>query len=62
VQKNNPDKKFEISENPVEVDYYLNEKGQLVFTEAYHLKRGYCCSNGCLHCPYGLHTLESHPK
>lgn len=32
-------------------DYYL-EKGMLVFTEAYHLKRGHCCDSGCRHCPY----------
>jgi hypothetical protein len=24
----------------------------LVFTAAYHLKRGYCCNSGCRHCPY----------
>jgi hypothetical protein len=35
------------------VDYYINSDGNFVFTEAYHLKRGYCCKNGCLHCPYG---------
>jgi Family of unknown function (DUF5522) len=34
------------------VDYYL-ENGLLVFTAAYHLKRGYCCHNNCRHCPYG---------
>ncbi len=28
------------------------ENGLLVFTEAYHLKRGYCCGSGCRHCPY----------
>ncbi|MCB9245835.1 MAG: hypothetical protein H6606_05340 [Flavobacteriales bacterium] len=33
-------------------DYYFNEDGLLVFTEAYHLKRGFCCGNACLHCPY----------
>jgi hypothetical protein len=33
-------------------DYYIDENGNLVFTEAYHLKRGYCCKNGCKHCPY----------
>jgi Family of unknown function (DUF5522) len=33
-------------------DYYFNSQGLLVFTEAYHLKRGYCCGNGCKHCPY----------
>lgn len=32
-------------------DFYL-EDGYLVFTEAYHLKKGYCCGNGCRHCPY----------
>ncbi|MDO1447233.1 DUF5522 domain-containing protein [Rhodocytophaga aerolata] len=34
-------------------DYYFDEKGFLVFTEKYHLKRGYCCKSGCRHCPYG---------
>lgn len=34
--------------------YYIDEKGNLVFTEKYHLKRGYCCENGCRHCPYGF--------
>jgi hypothetical protein len=33
-------------------DYYFNEKGLMVFTEKYHLKRGNCCKNGCLHCPW----------
>jgi hypothetical protein len=33
-------------------DYYLNEEGLLVFTEIYHLKRGYCCKNKCKHCPW----------
>mgnify|MGYP006976728331 FL=1 len=31
---------------------YINDKGQVVFTELYHLRRGYCCGNECLHCPY----------
>jgi hypothetical protein len=34
-------------------DYYLSEEGYIVFTEKYHLKRGYCCKSGCKHCPYG---------
>ncbi|WP_185156029.1 DUF5522 domain-containing protein [Fulvivirga kasyanovii] len=33
--------------------YYI-ENGLYVFTKAYHLKRGYCCQNGCRHCPYGF--------
>lgn len=35
-----------------EADYYFNEEGLLVFTASYHLKRGYCCKNGCKHCPW----------
>lgn len=36
-----------------ESDFYFNEVGYRVFTESFHLKRGYCCKNGCKHCPYG---------
>jgi iron complex transport system substrate-binding protein len=32
-------------------DYY-DENGALVFTESYLKRRGYCCDNGCRHCPY----------
>ena len=32
-------------------DYYF-EGPYLVFTAAYHLKRGSCCGSGCRHCPY----------
>lgn len=34
-----------------QIHYYF-ENGLMVFTEAWHLKRGYCCGNGCRHCPY----------
>ena len=34
-------------------DYYLTPEGYKVFTEKFHLKRGYCCKNGCRHCAYG---------
>lgn len=33
-------------------DYYFTVDGYIVFTEKYHLKRGYCCQNSCRHCPY----------
>ena len=33
-------------------DFYYNEDGLMVLTEKYHLDRGYCCGNGCRHCPY----------
>lgn len=38
---------------PEDGDFYLSEDGYRVFTEKYHLKRGYCCESGCRHCPYG---------
>ena len=38
-------------------DWYL-ENGRLVFTSAYHLKRGYCCGSGCRHCPYEPRHVE----
>ena len=34
-------------------DFYYSPEGYIIFTEKYHLKRGYCCKNGCKHCPYG---------
>jgi hypothetical protein len=32
-------------------DFYF-ANGLMVFTAEYHLRRGYCCGNGCRHCPY----------
>jgi hypothetical protein len=29
----------------------------MVLTEAYHLDRGYCCGNGCRHCPFNYDTV-----
>jgi len=40
--------------------YYL-ENGLIVFTAAYHLKRGYCCKSGCRHCPYDRKTNKPKP-
>ena len=37
-------------------DYYLSPEGYVIFTEKYLLKRGFCCKNGCKHCPYGYNT------
>jgi len=33
-------------------DFYTSPEGFIIFTEKYHLKRGYCCKSGCKHCPY----------
>ena len=32
--------------------HYYKENGNIVFTEQYHIDRGYCCGNGCRHCAY----------
>jgi hypothetical protein len=32
-------------------DFYF-ENGLIVFTAAYHKRRGYCCGSGCRHCPF----------
>ena len=32
--------------------YYVNEDNQMVWLPRAHKERGYCCGNGCLHCPY----------
>ncbi|WP_246073669.1 DUF5522 domain-containing protein [Dinghuibacter silviterrae] len=29
----------------------------MVFTETYHLKRGFCCGSGCKHCPFGYENV-----
>lgn len=34
-----------------EPDYTI-ERGLLVYTAAFHLKRGTCCGSGCRHCPF----------
>ncbi len=35
-------------------DYYINEQGLYVFTAKFLKDRGFCCENGCKHCPYGF--------
>jgi Family of unknown function (DUF5522) len=34
------------------IDFYYNEYGYIVLTASYHLAKGYCCGNGCRHCPF----------
>lgn len=46
------EKKIKNTSKIQDTDYYINEKGLLVFTEEYHKNRGYCCGNNCRHCPF----------
>jgi len=43
------------------IHYYTNEDGLIVFTERYLRERGYCCGNGCKHCPYKYENVPE-PK
>lgn len=44
-------------------DFYYNEQGFIVLTAKYHLDRGYCCGNGCKHCPYNyINVPEPKPS
>ena len=45
-------KEFSKIQNLDNEEYYHSKEGYIVFTEKYHLKRGYCCNNNCKHCPY----------
>ncbi len=38
-------------------DYYLDDDGRVVFSANYHSRRGYCCGNGCRHCPFNYEAV-----
>ena len=42
-------------------DFYYNEQGYIVLTKKFHLKKGFCCGNGCRHCPYQYQNVPE-PK
>jgi hypothetical protein len=33
-------------------DYYMSKQGYRIMTAKYLTERGWCCGNGCMHCPY----------
>jgi hypothetical protein len=43
-------------------DYYYNEQGYIVLTAQFHLNKGYCCGNGCKHCPYNYEAVPEPKK
>jgi len=47
-----------MPEGMVEGDHYYKEDGLFVFTELYHINRGYCCGSGCRHCAYGTRIIK----
>jgi hypothetical protein len=48
-----PDRATASREPELSPEDFYYEGPYLVFTAAYHRKRGYCCNSGCRHCPYG---------
>jgi len=45
-----------------EPDEFYYDGPYIVFTAAYHLRRGWCCQSGCRHCPYGFEKEASLPE
>ncbi len=44
-------KQYEDKEPIEHIDYTVNN-GDIIFTKWFHLKRGDCCENGCVNCPF----------
>jgi hypothetical protein len=44
------------------VDFTMSSQGFRIMTEFYLVKRGYCCSNGCLNCPYSPKAKKGNRK
>ena len=57
-KKENSEKFFGQKISSREKDCYY-ENGYKVFTENFHLKRGYCCKSNCRHCPYGKQSSKN---
>ena len=43
-------------------DFYYNAEGYIVLTKEYHLQKGFCCGNGCTHCPYEYEAVPEPQK
>lgn len=41
-----------LEDEPLRPEDFYMEGPNLVFTAAYHLRRGSCCKSDCRHCPY----------
>ncbi len=43
---------IEMTHNKETSLFYKDETGNIVMTEQFHINRGFCCGNKCLHCAY----------
>ena len=44
------------------IHFYFDESGLMVLTEKYHLERGFCCGNGCRHCPFDYQNIDEEQR
>ncbi len=54
----NPNAAEPWSSTPREGEFYYDGP-YIVFTAAYHLRRGSCCQSGCRHCPWNYRREAS---
>ena len=45
----------------IETVHYYYENGNMVFTEKYHIDKGFCCCYACRHCPFDYECVPE-PK
>lgn len=43
------------------IHFYL-ENGKMVFTEQFHIERGFCCGNKCRNCGYEPRYIKGNKK
>lgn len=43
-------------------DEFYMENGNFVLTEHYLWRRGYCCGNGCRHCPFDYQAVPERTR
>jgi hypothetical protein len=44
------------------IDFYFDESGLMVLTKDFHLKRGFCCGNGCRQCPFDYENVSENRR
>lgn len=44
------------------IDFTINKQGYRIMTAQYLTKRGWCCGNGCLNCPYQPKAVKGNTR
>jgi hypothetical protein len=56
-----PNEQMMPQSTPIEGEDFYWEGPYMVFTEAWHRKRGYCCGSACRHCPWNHENVPKKP-